>query len=135
MQIIRTKELAFLSTAFMLLMAVVMTACSSEDNTTNQPEPYTADTPKAYTMTVEATMGEATTRALSIDNTGALIATWKTGDYVRVYNKTKGASLTGYLEPSDLGSATTTLSGSVSGNVSNGDVLLLCHKFFSFNYT
>ena len=135
MNIIRIRGLESLTTVLLVLIAVVMTACNSEDNTTSQPEPYTADTPKAYTMTVEATMGEATTRALSIDNTGALIATWGRGDYVRVYNKTKGASLTGYLEPSGLGSATTMLSGSISGNVSNGDVLLLCYKFFSFNYT
>lgn len=159
MQIIRTKELAFLSTAFMLLMAVVMTACSSEDNTTNQPEPVTGDTPKTYTLTIEATKGgasqeqngtrsssaeaqpalgeakgEATTRALSIDNTGALIATWKTGDQVSVY-KSGNTEKIGTLSPVKLGSATTTLSGSITGTVNKGDELLLCFPHCAFEYT
>lgn len=159
MKIIRTKEFELLTIAVMLLMTAVMTACSSEDNTTNQPEPVTGDTPKTYTLTIEATKGgasqeqngtrsssaeaqpalgeakgEATTRALSIDNTGALIATWKTGDQVSVY-KSGNTEKIGTLSPVKLGSATTTLSGSITGTVNKGDELLLCFPHCAFEYT
>lgn len=72
-----------------LLVAVAATtACSNDDNIADEPN-TTTDAPKTYTMTVEATMGddEATTRALSIDGTGALNATWTAGDVVSVYKQ------------------------------------------------
>lgn len=72
-----------------LLVAVAATtACSNDDNIADEPN-TTTDAPKTYTMTVEATMGddEATTRALLIDGTGALNATWTAGDVVSVYKQ------------------------------------------------
>ena len=58
-----------------------MTACSKENNSID--EPSTTDTPKTYTMTVEATKGDAVTRALTLEGK-TLNATWTAGDKVTV---------------------------------------------------
>ena len=78
-------------------LAIGLTACSgSDDNSIDVPTTTTQDTPKTYTMTIEASMGDDATRALSTDGTGALNATWAEGDAVKVYNPVAGAS---YSDP------------------------------------
>ena len=78
--------------AALLVAVAATTACSNDDNIADEPN-TTTETPKTYTMTVEATMegDEATTRALSIDGTGTLNATWTDGDKVAVLKLTGSA--------------------------------------------
>ena len=88
-------------TAGWLVMAAAltigMTACTNDNNIIDEPN-TTTDAPKTYTMTVEATMGDdATTRALSLDGTGALKATWRAGDKVAVL-KLAGSGYTQHWE-------------------------------------
>ena len=70
------------------VLTIVITACSNDD-IADEPK-TTTEVAKTYTMTVNATMDsdEATTRALSIDGTGALNATWTAGDKVAVLKLT-----------------------------------------------
>ena len=77
----------------LLFAVVIMTACSNDDNILDEPA-ITEETPKSYTLTVEATKGENTangtntqTRALSLDGK-TLNATWAVGEEVRVYSVT-----------------------------------------------
>ena len=69
-----------------------MTACSSDDITTDAPTSATTDAPKTYTMTVNAYKSiDASTRALSLDDqTNTLNATWKAGDMVSVTKESNG---------------------------------------------
>ena len=130
-----TKYLKPIQTMAALLIAVIaMTACSSGDTIIDEPinEPIVKpDTPKTYTMTVQASKGDAaTTRALSLDGS-TLNATWVEGEKVTVYNITRSADLGGYLEAKSSG-ANTTLEGTLSGTIENGDNLKL--KFLSPTY-
>ena len=67
--------------AALLLAAAATTACSGDDSIDDETRPAE---PKTYTMTVQATKDDAMTRALAVDGTGALNATWKEGDKVAV---------------------------------------------------
>ena len=111
-----------LSMAVLLMAsAAVFTACSSDDNITGEQP---ANPTGKYIMTVNASKGgDATTRALSLDNK-TLNATWAAGEQVTVYNVTKSAALGGYLEAQSAG-ASTTLKGSLTGTVEAGDELRL----------
>lgn len=72
--------------AALLLAVAATTACSNDDNAIDETTPATTGAPKTYTLTVTASKGgEATTRALSIDDdTGALKAKWTKNDKVTV---------------------------------------------------
>ena len=83
---------------------------------------------KTYTLTVEAGKGERPdTKALSFDG-NKLKATWAVGEEVTVY---KGDALLGTLSAQAEGKSTT-LSGTVSGDLAVDDVLTL--KFSSPDY-
>ena len=83
---------------------------------------------KTYTLTVTAGKGERPdTKALGFDGT-TLKATWAIGEEVSVY---KGEDLLGTLSAGSAGTKTT-LSGSVSGDLSMDDVLTL--RFLSPDY-
>ena len=71
--------------AALLLAAAATTACSGDDSIDDETRPAE---PKTYTMTVQATKDDAMTRALAVDGTGALNATWKEGDKVAVLKLT-----------------------------------------------
>lgn len=128
---IMTKYMKPIQTLAALLIAVAaMTACSSENTIADEPV-VKPDAPKTYTMTVQACKGDnATTRALSL-NGSTLNATWTAGEVVTVYNETKAALLSGTLTAQTDG-ANTTLKGTLSGTIENGDKLKL--KFLSPNY-
>ena len=104
--------------AALLLAVAATTACSKEDNAIDEQTPATTGAPKTYTLTVTASKGgEATTRALSIDDTGALNATWTKGETVSVYSVT-GEGITEAESLNPVGTltaqgsgATTTLTG------------------------
>ena len=118
-----------------------MTACSKVDNTID--EPSTTETPKTYTLTVTATKGDDdATRALSL-NGKTLNVTWAEGDAVQVYHVSNpGTPLEMESTTHDgtlyalRGGATTTLSGTITGDhtPAAGDVLRL--RFLPYpNYT
>jgi hypothetical protein len=107
-------------TAGWLVMAAAITlattACSSDDNIVEKPvNPTTA---KTYTMTVNASMGnDATTRALDYDSgTKTITVKWSQGEHVAVYAKDymNNYQLAGTLSPATTGSATATLTGTVT---------------------
>ena len=93
-------------------------------------------TEHVYTMTVNASKGSdaadsrTATRALSLEGT-TLNAAWAEGEKVTVYNVTKKADLNGTLKAQTSG-ASTTLKGSLTGTIENGDQLKL--KFLGPNY-
>ena len=117
------------------MAGAIFAACSSDDNLT--PDEQQPAGEKTYTLTVQATKdGEsaavkAATRALSLDGK-TLNATWAQGERVTVYNVTRSADLGGYLEAQSSG-ASTTLKGTLTGTIENGDVLKL--KFLSPSYS
>ncbi len=69
--------------AVLLAIATGTAACSG-DNDLDEPTTGTEETLQTYTLTVEATKGDDATRALSLDGTGALNATWTAGEKVTV---------------------------------------------------
>lgn len=107
--------------ALLMASAAVFTACSSDDNITGeQPAALSQQT---YNMSVNASKGDAATRALSLSGK-TLNATWAAGEKVAVYNVTKSAALGGYLEAQSAG-ASTTLKGSLTGTIEADDELRL----------
>lgn len=86
---------------------------------------------KTYSMSVTAVKGEIGTKALDLTD-GMIRATWKSGEKVTVYNKTRNTELEGYLEAQGNG-AETTLRGTLTGVIGANDVLTL--KFLDPNYS
>ena len=119
--------------AALLIASVTFAACSSDDNIIDDniidEQPASQ---QVYTLSVSATKGgdEALTRALSLDGK-TLNATWAQNEEVTVYNKTKKVQLDGTLKAQSSG-ASTTLEGSLTGTIENGDELIL--RFNSANY-
>ena len=94
----KTFKTSIKTLAALLIATAATTACTNDDNATAEPTTVTADAPKTYTMTVAATMGggETTTRALGIDASGALNATWTAGDKVYVSKDMGGGTAQTY---------------------------------------
>lgn len=115
-----------ISLAALLIAVIAMTACSSGDTIIDEPinEPILKpDTPKTYTMTINATKeGAATTRALELSDK-TLNATWATTENVYVQKGSTWA--TGSLKPQTDGT-TATLKGTLSDiTIAAGDDLTL----------
>ena len=134
------KRIANIRTLAALLMtSAAVVSCSVkedifEEETTIEEEPAVRpeEPAKVYTLSVNATKGgdDETTKALSLDGK-TLNATWAQNEEVTVYNKTKKAQLDGTLKAQSDGSSTT-LKGSLTGTIENGDELIL--RFNSANY-
>ena len=105
---------------------VLLFSCSKEGEFALPP---VQEEVKTYTLTVVA--GKESTKALSIDGTGALKATWAEGEEVKVY-KAGQLDLLGTLTAQSSGSSTT-LRGTITGDISVGTKLSL--DFLSSNYT
>ena len=121
------------SLATLLMAGAAFAACSSEDNIIGG-QPASQQT---YTMTIEASKGggsDATTRALSIDGSGALNATWETSNEVKAYNYTKSSAFTGSLKPQSSG-VSATLTGSLTGSVAVDDIIFLRWPSVNADYT
>ena len=92
----------------------------------------TTSSSQTYTLTVQATKGEAVTRALVLNDPGSeqesLDAVWMTSDTIYVY---KGETKVGELKPQEDNVAHAILKGEVSG-VEVGDELTL--EFLSPDY-
>ena len=119
-----------LNTSALLLTAFVFADCSSSDAPIEQPINPTGK----YTMTVNASKGDnATTRALSIDGEGKLIASWATTE--DVYVKKDDSWLSGSLKPQTAGESSV-LKGEVSvATIVASDVLTLQFPRTTIDYT
>ena len=134
------KRITNIRTLAALLMAsAAIVSCSVkeeifEEETTIKEEPAVqpAEPAKVYTLSVNATKGgdDEATKALSLDGK-RLNATWAQNEEVTVFNNTKKVPLDGTLKAQSDGSSTT-LKGSLTGTIENGDELIL--RFNSASY-
>ena len=122
--------------AALLMASAAIVSCSVkedifEEETTIKEEPAVQPA-KVYTLSVNATKGgdDEATKALSLEGK-TLNAAWAQNEEVTVYNNTKKAQLDGTLKAQSDGSSTT-LKGSLTGTIENGDELIL--RFNSANY-
>ena len=75
-----------------IMMLAGLTACTNDDNIVTEVPTTQAEAP-VYQVSIPAGFDDAAqTRAVSIDGTGAMIATFTTTDNIRVYNKTKNVT-------------------------------------------
>ena len=142
----RTRKLY----VFMLAVAAVLTACTNEDNFTNEQLPNTGNEAHTFTVNIPASMGEgAQTRAVTFDNTSTpptATGSFAASEPVYVYNETKKALLTGVLHPSNISAdgKLCNLEGTLTGTVDASDKLTLLYNmiydtdpaycFFDYNF-
>lgn len=107
-----------------MLLVLAFTACSSDND-------ERADAPRFYNVTLTASMGDAETRALSVDG-NVITATFAKNDEVVVV-KANGTSV-GTLRAESGGTSTTTLSGTISGTFTENEVLTLRYRSATANY-
>ena len=106
-----------------MLAMLAFTACSSDND-------ESADAPRFYNVTLTASMGDAETRALSVDG-NVITATFAAGDKVKVV-KSDGTEV-GELTANTAG-ASTTLDGNISGTFSENEVLTFRYRSATANY-
>lgn len=107
-----------------MLAVLAFSACSSNiDEST--------DAPRFYNVTLTASMGDETTRALSEGTGNVITATFAENDEVKVV-KADG-SLVGTLRAKTAG-ANTTLTGTITGEFSVNEVLTLRYRSETANY-
>ena len=128
----RTKNI-FKTLAALLMACVAFTACSDKDDIANETlQPVT--TMNKYTMTVNATKSnDGSTRALALDGK-TLKVKWADTDQVSVF-KAKTTTLLGTLTAAASETATTKLSGNLTGTVNVGDKLHLIFPRPEWDYT
>ena len=127
----------FMTLAMLLASVVVLIACSSTgDDTPDQPQPQPQPLPQVYTITSEATMGNDVSRGTMIVDDTKLKFNWASSDVVYVKNKADGKTGTGTMTPQIVGSHTTTLRGTLTGEFAVGDELEMTtlSGSGSFNY-
>ena len=87
---------------------------------------------QVYTLTINASKGDGTTRALDLDGT-KLVASWANGDELTVVNQTKSVTpLGGTLTASNASGSTATFSGALIGTIEAGDVLILYYQMHHY---
>ena len=129
----RTKNI-FKTLAALLMACVAFTACSDKDDIANETLQQPVTTMNKYTMTVNATKSDdGSTRALALDGT-ALKVKWAGTDQVAVF-KEKTTTLLGTLTAAASETATTKLSGDLTGTVNVGDKLHLIFPRAEWDYT
>ena len=108
-----------------VLAMLAFTACSSniDDADGNHPQ--------FWHVTLQASMGDADTRALSEGTGNAIIASFAAGDIVKVL-KSDGTELCKLTAQSS--GASTTLVGTISGSIAVNDVLTLRYRSATANY-
>ena len=122
----------FRTLAALLMAGAAFAACSSDDNIIENQQPANPGE-QVYTLTVNASKGDGTTRALDLDGT-KLVASWSNGDELTVFNQTKMAALTGTLTASNASGSTATFAGALTGTIEVGDKLILTyhdHYYFT----
>ena len=123
--------------AALLMAGAAFTACSTDGNEliTEQPQ---EQTPKTYTITIEATKdlgGDETTRGLELSG-NELNSVWEVGEKVQVVQKNASdvSEVIGELTAQTAG-ATTTLTGTVNNSFDPGkDIKFYLHDAV-FDYT
>ena len=113
----------FFTLAALLMAGAAFTACSNGDDIVS--EQPAAPGEQVYTLTINANHG-ASTRALALDGT-KLVASWADDDVLTVYNKTKGAALTGSLTAFDANGSKASFTGTLTGTIEADDVLILSY--------
>ena len=118
----------------MLAVAAVLTACTNEDNFTNEQLPNTGNEARTFTVNIPASMGEgAQTRAVSFDNTTTpptATGSFAASEKVYVYNETKKAFLSGELHPTGISAdgKSCNLTGELTGSFDASDQLTLLYN-------
>ena len=126
--------------AALLIASAAITACTNEDSgIIDNAQPAQEQGPQVYTLNISASKGgDATTRALDLDGTGKLTASWTDGDELTVINLTKSYTpLSGTLTASNASGSTATFSGTLSGTIAVGDKLILKyqeHEYFGSDF-
>ena len=105
------------------------TACTNDDNIISEQQPAAV---KTYQVSIPATMGDGQTRAVAFDGTTST-STFASTEKVYVYNTTKNAMLSGYLQPSNISAdgKHCDLTGTLTGTIEAGDNLTL---LYNLNY-
>ncbi len=118
----RTMSVAFLASA-------TLAACSSSDDSIIDEQPVVTPTaPTTYTMTVQATKGDETTRGLYFDSDGALNTKWYEGEEVEVMQDQGDFISLGTLTAAASDNGTTTLTGTLhTAPVSDMNLLFYLH--------
>lgn len=127
------KRITNIRTLATLLMAsAAIVSCSVKEDIFEEETTIKEEPAKVYTLSVNATKGgdDEATKALSLDGK-TLNAAWAQNEEVTVYNNTKKVQFDGTLKAQSDGSSTT-LKGSLTGTIENGDKLIL--RFNSGNY-
>ena len=135
------ERLKHFSLSALMIALAALTACSSEDNIVND-QPANPTEPKMYTMTIQASKGDAsTTRGLAFDGE-ALNVIWNDGEEVEVMQRTQVTpeawTSLGKLKAQASANATTTLTGELQGlKDASGSIFPLVFYLHSIdmNYT
>ena len=116
--------------AALLMAGAAFAACSSDDSIIENQQPANPSE-QVYTLTLEATNGDANTRALGFDGT-ALKATWAVGDVLYVV---KGTTPVGTLSVKagtiSVDGKSATFTGTVAGVSVNDELTLTYHPITS----
>lgn len=118
----------------MLAVAAVLTACTNEDNFTNEQLPNSGNEARTFTVNIPASMGEgAQTRAVTFNNdatTPTATGSFAASEPVYVYNETKKALLSGVLHPTGISAdgKLCNLEGTLTGSFDAGDKLTLLYN-------
>lgn len=124
METSRIREFKSLSLAALLIASATFAACSSSDDNIIEEQPVQPKE-KVYTMTVQATKGDAAgTRGLSLDGK-TLNVKWYEGEKVIV---AQDEATIGTLTAQASNNGTTTLTGEVTGLDPNKDVSFYLHS-------
>lgn len=107
-----------------MLAMLAFTACSSNND-------EAVNTPQFWHVTLTASMGDETTRALSEGEGNIITASFAAGDKVKVL-KSDGTELCELTAQSS--GASTTLVGTISGSIADNDVLTLRYRSATANY-
>ena len=123
MKNLRIEKLKSFSLAALLMAGAAFAACSSDDNITEE-QPVSPTGEQVYKLTIKASNGgDATTRALKLETSGALTAYWEVNDVLTV---TKGTTaLTSTLKCTAVNGDEATFEGTITGEVSANDALTL----------
>ena len=130
--IMKKKFNNFRTLAVLLIAGTAFAACSSNDDNIIAEQPANPGE-HVYTLTINASKGDgATTRALDLDGTGKLTASWANGEKITVRKRTTKKEL-GTLTASNASGNTATFSGTLTGNVNIGEHLILAYHDIDFN--
>ena len=130
-QKVHTIMKIFIKTTGWLAMAAALTlgtaACSSDDDVITEQKVNPTE-PKTYTMTIQASKGDdATTRGLYWNNPNTydeIKVLWREGEKVRVV---QNGQVVGTLTSAASNDGSTTLSGTLTGVVQDGDLKFYLH--------